>query len=434
MIDFLKLNVSYLSESELLNNSLIEWKRPHNPNTAEIKYPIKGKYFNMDIKINPSRKVISRSIHKLRNVIKTSQDQNYDDFNIIDIELMIRHLIDKFDLVPETTIVENLEIGLNIITTKEPERILNENLIVWDCMTPSENNTYDGKGKLLKYKTSQFEFKIYDKGKQYDRPENILRIECKIKRNSFLKKRSEISTLKDFLNKDHLKDHLKRLQAFLFESFSLCVIVDNLSPESITEPKDRDIFIKGINPFNWISFNNRTERKRFKDSFFKVLEKYTLDTIQKEIYTKLRTKGKELLECYGMNDFQNIQSNSQNNEMLRNEPYIYIQNVTIRKCKITGIDITHQKSESKFLSMASIKRIFETEPDTFKTLVGNFSPKEPETMNFDKLCLEIAHNIRNKDSNKRHEIKRKTEYYRNSFFPLDINSTIANNNNLQYGI
>ena len=64
----------------------------------------------------------------------------------------------------------------------------------------------------------------------------------------------------------------------------------------------------------------------------------------------------------------------------------------------------------------------------------NFSPKEPERMSFDKLCLEIAHNIRNRDSNKRHEIIKKTEYYRNSFFPIDINSIIANSNNFQNGI
>ena len=119
-----------------------------------------------------------------------------------------------------------------------------------------------------------------------------------------------------------------------------------------------------------------------------------------------------------MNDFQYIESNSQKDEMLRNEPYIYIHNVAPRKCKITGIDITHQKGESKFLSQASIKRIFETEPETFKSLLKQFSPRQPETMTFDKLCLEIAHNIRNIDSNRRHEINRKTTIYKNSLFPL----------------
>ncbi|MGB4837645.1 MAG: hypothetical protein WBP08_01505 [Saprospiraceae bacterium] len=101
-----------------------------------------------------------------------------------------------------------------------------------------------------------------------------------------------------------------------------------------------------------------------------------------------------------------------------NRIYTYIHNVTPRKCKVTGIDITHQKGESKFLSQASIIRIFKTEPETFKGLLRKFSPRHPETMTFDKLCLEIAHNIRNSDSNRRHEIKRKTTIYKNSLFPL----------------
>lgn len=413
MIDFLKLNVSYLLKMALLNNPLIEWKQETNLNTGEMMYPIKGKYFNMDIKINPTFIVISGSIHKLRNELKTSQNQNYDDFTFDDVIDMILHLKDVFNFNLNDTIIENLEIGLNIHTNKAPESILNENLIVWNFKTPAKNKDYNGKGKYIEFDTSQYYFKIYDKGKQYDRQENILRIECKVKRNEFLNKYG-IHSLHDLL----IRDHLKALQDYLFKSFTLCIIVDDRSPETITEPKERDIFNKGINPMNWTSFQNRSTKKRFKDNFIQVVEKYSLNTIHKEIESKLRTKGKELLGCYEMNDFQNIEIQSQNTEMLRNEANIYIHNVTQRKCKITGIDITHQKGESKFLSQLSIKRIFETEPETFKTLISNFSPKEPETMSFDKLCLEIAHNIRNRDSNKRNEINRKTAYYKNSLFPL----------------
>lgn len=427
MIDFIKLKVSYLTETALLNNPLIKWDKNYSDETGELKHPIKGKFFNMDIILNPTLRIIKGSIHILRNEIKTAYNQNYDDFTFDDAKEMILHLRDVFNLDLDKTTIENLEIGLNIHTKKAPDIILNDNLIVWDCMTPTINEVYKGKGKFLNFKTTQYHTKIYDKGKHYDRAEHILRFECKVIRNEFLSKYG-IKTLNDLL----VKDHLKRLQAFLFESFTLCVVVDDLSPKTISEPKDREIFTKGINPIIWTSIKGM-QKKRFKESFFQILEKYSLNTIHKEIESKLRAKGKELLECYEMNDFLNIEIQSQNTEMLRIEPYIYIQNVTQRKCKITGIDITQQKGESKFLSQSSIKRIFETEPETFKTLLSNFSPKDPERMSFDKLCLEIAHNIRNRDSNKRFEIKRKTEFYRNSFFPLDINS-ITNNNILQHGI
>ncbi|MGB4837646.1 MAG: hypothetical protein WBP08_01510 [Saprospiraceae bacterium] len=318
MIDFLKLNISYLLVSKLLNNPLIKWDKNYSDETGELKYPIKGKYKNLDIKINPTRIEITGSIHKLWNVLKTSQNQNYNDFTFNDFCEMLNHIQNVFKLNLQKTIIENLEIGFNINTDKLPERILNENLIVCNNKTPSKNKDYNRKGKYIEYETSQYFVKIYDKGKQYDRKENILRFECKIKRNEFLKKYG-IATLKDLLN----RNHLKALQDYLFVSFSQCVIVDDLSPETITEPKEREIFTKGINPMTWTSLKGM-QKKRFKDSFVQILDKYSLNTIQKEIETKLRAKGKELLKCYDMNDFQNIESNNQKDEMLRNEPYIYI--------------------------------------------------------------------------------------------------------------
>lgn len=411
MIDFLKLNISYMPESELCN-PLIEWKQTLNRDTGEIEYPIIGKYFNLDIKINPTRKEISGSIHKLRNELKTSQNQNYDDFTFDDGTEMIFHLKEVFNLDLKKTIIENLEIGLNINTDKPPQRILNENLIVWKNKTPSKNKNYNGNGKYIEFETAQFYVKIYDKGKQYDRPENILRFECKIKRNDFLRKLG-IQTLNDLL----IRDHLKPLQDYLFETFMDCIIVDDLSPETITEAKEREIFTKGINPFTWTSIKGM-QKKRFKEKFNKILESYKMDTLKREISEKLKSKGDELLLCYKMNDFEHMRPIQQMDEMLKNEAYIYTHNITSQKCKITAIDISHQKRGSKFLSQASIKVLSELEPETFKTLVSKFGPRQSLEGDTDKLCFDIAHNIRNKDSNRRHEVERKILTYKNSLFPL----------------
>lgn len=434
MIDYLKLNVSYLSQSELLNNHLIKWNENYSAETGELKYPVTGKYYNMETRINPTRNEIEGSIHKLRNVVKKSQNQNYDDFTFDDLIEMIKKIENDLGLDLNNTIIENLEIGLNIHTSKSPEEILNNNLIVWDCMTPSKNNTYKGKGKYLVFERSHDEFKIYDKGKQYERPENILRIECKIKTSELLQKKGNFKTLSNISN----IPNLNRLLDFLYESFDKCIMVDTFNPETVIEPKDRETFTKGINPFTWQSLQGMS-KKRFKEKFSRILELYKLDTLKKEIDSKLKAKGKELLkshdlkecykmnditdvqsvtECYKMNDFVEVTETPKNGEMLQNEPYIYFHSITQRKCMVTGIDISHQKDDSKFLSKASIKKIFETDPENFKKLSQKFSPRHPEKMTFEKLCLEIAHNIRNRDSNKRHEIKRKKVFYKNSLFPL----------------
>ena len=412
MIDFIKLNVSYLNESDLLNNSAIEWKQDLIRSTGELEYPIKGKYFNLDIKINPTRIEIAGSIHRLWNLIKTSQNQNYNDFNFSEIVEMVCHLNDVFTLDPYKTIIENLEIGLNIHTAKGPEQILNENLIVWRNMTPTRNKSFKGKGKYFDFETSQYYFKIYDKGKQYEQPHNILRVECKIIRNEFLR-RSSIRTLSDLAKQDVISSLLH----FLYHSFDMCILVDKPSPTAPINSNHKEIFIEGINPYTWQSLKGMN-KKRFKERFYQTLELHELHTIKREIREKLESKGNELLGCYEMNNFQNKTPTSKKGEVLQNEAYIYTQTLTPRKCKITGIDISHQKGDSKFLSMATIRTLSETEPETFKYLLLNFSPKKPNMLTREKLWMEIAHNIRNRDSNKRHELIRKTLLYKNSLFPI----------------
>lgn len=422
MIDNSKSDISYISEKQLLENSSIDWHQKTNLGTGEMKYPIVGTYHNMSIIIKPQSKVLKGSLHQLYNILQGKGKQNYDSFDFHQIQWTIEHLKKFLSLDIKNTIIENLEIGLNIETNENPETILNKNLIAWDCREPTTNDDYNGKGKYLNFKKSDYIFKIYYKGKQYNTGTHIMRIECKIMRNEKLRKIG-LSNLEDLT----LTHNITALLEFLYQSFTNTLIIDNDPLKQIIDLKEKEIIKDGINPKYWISIKGM-QKSRFKKKIDTIIEKYNLNQIYKDIKSKLRTKGKELLKCYDMNDFQNIQSNIQNSEMLRYEPYIYIHNLTQRKCKITGIDITHQKSESKFLSMSSIKRIYETEPETFKTLIGNFSPKEPETMDFDKLCLEIAHNIRNRESNRRREIERKTIIYKCSLFPLpEINISLHQN-------
>ena len=413
MLDFNKWNISYLKENELLENPLINWMQNIFLETGELKYPIIGKYYNLIFKINPTRKEISGSLHKLFNELKFNQNQNYNDFTYNDLKQVIFHLKDVFGLNLEKTIIENLEIGLNINTSKMPASILDENLIVWKNIQKSKNIDYDGKGKYIQFDQTQFYFKIYDKGNQYEQDKNILRLECKIVRNELLNK-FRISNVSDLLN----KDCIKALLNFLYESISECIIVDNLTPGTIIEPNEKEIFTNGINPMMWNNFKNRTEKKRFKDKFISIIEKYDLQTIKKEIVNKSIAKGESLF-CYDLNDLQQPERIISNTDLLRNELYIYVQSVTPKKCIITGIDISHQKGESKFLSAKSIENISESDPETFLKLLRLFSPRNAKEMTFKKLCQEVAHNIRNSDSNARQKFMKNSIYFENSMFPIE---------------
>ncbi len=431
MIDFIKLNVTYLSESDLLKNPLIEWKRKVSLLTGEMEFPITGKYYNMDITINPKRKEILGSLHKLWNLIKKGQNQNFDDFTFDNLQETIYKIRDDINLNMGETIIENLECGLNINTDKRPETILHKNLMVWSDMEPSKNLSFDSKGKFIQFEKSQVSIKLYDKGKQAGHSDHIMRIEYKADKNEYIRKLGT-RTLNDLLD----RDKIQKLLNHLYESFGKSVIVDDLNTKTITVPRDKEIFIRGINPKTWITFDNDSKGRKAKERFNKalndVLEKYNLNTIKKEIDTKLREKGKYLLECHKMTNMEQtkddlsechtltdidpipVQSStwSEINEMSQNDTYIYCQSVTSGKCIITGYDISHQTTNKIYLLEKSIKEIRETEPDIFMKLEKEFKPKRKPI--YDDKCKEIAHRIRRKYQTR----LRKKNIYEYSLFPI----------------
>ena len=413
MIDYLKLKISNLSESDLLRNTFLDWHQNTSLDTGEMIYPIRGHYHNMDIKINPTFKQLSGSIHVLYNLLKTGSKQNYNDFNLCQVNEMIHHINDVFSLDLNKTIIQNLEIGLNIQTEDDPTTILSQNLIVWNFKNYKINNDYNGKGKFIEFETSQYYFKLYDKGKHYNTGTHTLRIEVKIMRNETLNKLG-VNCLNDLTD----KAKIKALLSFLYKTFEKAVIIDKNPLQALKDAKDKEIIQNGINPLFWTSIKCRKKRQRFKNKFDDIIKKYGLNRIYNEIDNKLKSKGQELLICPVLNNFKNETIEPEKDRMSRFEPYIYFQNETQRKCIITGLDISHQKDDSLFLSECSILKLFDNDKNEFDRLKNSFGPRGKKEFNLKDLCYYMAHNIRNRHSNKRHEIKRKRKKYENSLFPL----------------
>lgn len=318
LIDFLKLNISYLSEKDLLENSLIEWQQNIDLNTGEMIHPIKGKYKNMDLKINAQSKILSGSIHVLKNLLIRNGKHNYNDFYFIDILEMIEHLKNVFSLDLKKTIIQNLEVGLNIETNERPETILNENLIAWNHKRPAKDNEYKGNGKGIEFETSQYYIKLYDKGKQFKTGKNILRIEVKIMRNEFLEKKGIVS-LQDLTD----KAKIRALFAFLIETYNHTILIDKNPLKPIKKARDKEVIKKGINPRYWTIFQCRKKRLRFKKNFNSIIEKYGLNQTFKEIENKLILKGKELLKCPEMNEFKDDQKEIKNQKKCPEMKTIY---------------------------------------------------------------------------------------------------------------
>jgi hypothetical protein len=81
----------------------------------------------------------------------------------------------------------------------------------------------------------------------------------------------------------------------------------------------------------------------------------------------------------------------------------------MKMCKITGLNISMQPDSSKFLSRTGVEWYYRNDPELYKSMLEprlqEHWKKEPLEVQF----REIAHLIRDEDSNRRHSTRRQID-------------------------
>ena len=114
-----------------------------------------------------------------------------------------------------------------------------------------------------------------------------------------------------------------------------------------------------------------------------------------------------------------------------NELKIHIPNLKtgksenlIKKCPVTGLDISMQPSNSKFLSYTGVKWYYEHEYSTYAKILAPRLTRAQTKKDLDDQFREVAHSIRNSDSNPRNHVRRKIRKI------LNDNNSLFNNMDL----
>lgn len=92
-----------------------------------------------------------------------------------------------------------------------------------------------------------------------------------------------------------------------------------------------------------------------------------------------------------------------------------------KTCPITGLDISMQPKNSKFLSYTGVKWYYNNDSQTYRNILEPVLRKSWKYKPLNDQFKEIAHIIRNKDSNPRNNIKRVLNRI------LSDNNTLFNN-------
>ena len=289
MIDNVRLYVNPKDrfENHITSNNVIDLEAFVDTCTGELKeYPKRGKERNLDIKITQSSASICGSLHKYENLCFKEENQNHNDFCFKQMKYLIPHLLELFDMEGKTCLT-NLEMGFNIKLDNNPQKLIDNNILMYDLKNHNKDMKFSGKGDYKEFQKTDYSLKIYNKSKQYKLNDNILRIEIKITKKRLLQK-LEVYSIEDLLK----KDVLFRVFSLLCHEFEKVLIIDNFDSFEIPL-KDLEKLNKYTNPNYWTRIRDDKSykvRNRLKKDFDLLINRYNLSTTKKELQEKLLLK------------------------------------------------------------------------------------------------------------------------------------------------
>lgn len=369
MIDGVKFECNYLQPVTWLHNDLLDFPLSVSEKTGEIIQDTRiAKHQGLKFKITPSSanpKIsycnIEGSLHRYHN----GGGNNSGDFTGADLTKVINELRDTFGVISENSIIHNIEFGVNISLPIKADQFLK-----FIISTPDKRFSDLSIDKIKIGKVcsrSEYDVKVYDKGKQCNiLPDNLIRIELKIKKMRWLQSKVDIKTIADLRH----PGKLERLGQLLLDAFDNLIIYDySIKHEQLTA-RERLLIKDFQNPMFWERLNFRKRYKSLK-SFRAILQKYNSSAIHKEVTDLIRAKWIQLnneLAAENRGAFHRhfeplaavkvgsispleyrVKSSPVGGEILKNVDIIHILPKN-RICQTCGRDISNQRTGSIFCS------------------------------------------------------------------------------------
>ncbi|MFZ1423841.1 MAG: hypothetical protein WAS55_08460 [Saprospiraceae bacterium] len=419
MIDFLKLDITYLGRDHLEQSGLV-FAKPGKLDLAtgeflpdkRIRAELTAIYKNLLFEIFKGGTItLSGSLHRYWN----DGIHNYNNFNFAALKDPINDICQRFGIDPIRSIIHHLEFGINLYDLSYQATQIVQNLMIHSGRgNPPEHFKYRSHNTPSEFKCivrDWYTLKIYDKGKHYQQDQEIFRLECKATKMHSLNEMG-IYTLAD-LTKPETMDKLSGMLRFLWSG----VLINDWTIREEELSQDLKYQLKDWrNPTYWTNLKAATKTKN-RNKFNKELNEYSnlvqghSDNIHKIINDSLvRNWCKNTTEVIEIHKPSKVQEHPLVIDVLAPS--------SVKLCLKTLIDISEQKGESKYLRESTLKKIHEKDRKLYEYLKIKFGPKRKMIQTLDDEFEAIAKNIRNKDSNPRKAIRDRVLKYGDSLFPF----------------
>jgi hypothetical protein len=293
MIDYIKCSIPSKYKKQILRNrSLGDAVESNNSETGENLTTV-YKFDNMRliIKHNSNRILLNGSIHRFFT------DCNSTDFNYLDLCSAINRLSERLNVPASEMRLLNFEFGINIEPSRDVdlllERLISSPKYRFTPMAKRKNGSIGYISEL-----SQATIKIYNKGKQLDLKQNLMRLEIKVTKLDHINKRKGIS--QNVCSLEDLKELnlQKELAKVLLDTISRIDFLEPTDNSQILSKKELQLYHLAKNKAYWEDLkrtflDSYKYQRRQLSQLIKQLDH--ANSIKTEIIQKLGQKYNQLL-------------------------------------------------------------------------------------------------------------------------------------------
>jgi hypothetical protein len=434
MFDYIKIQDLIVKDKNELANKL-DLTLSVLPSTGELINEDKKRHIkNLEIFFKENNYIhLTGSIHKYFN----NGHHNFNDFNVSNLFSTLKELAEIYGIDLFNSKLNNLEIGVNIEVPFNVDKFIQKILIHKGSNYIIKRNK---NMNFVEFIHSNYYIKIYNKGKQYRKDYNlvneILRFEIKVSKMEYLHSKDiNINTLIDLLNYS-IYPKLTELivstynEILIYDDSVVLSKLDKKSNEFYTSANNREYWLNELNKYT--QYDPKKELKKYNSTrtkynrnilkFKDIISKYSSNGWNQLVGYKIAEKWNELIhldttlkneinsylsieKCNKLTDPTHIDNNKKCNN-LTTSIYSDIDTSLNNKCIVTGIRLYN--NEVKYLGKNHIKKIAIENPSLYASLKNKyFCNKNNKSNNLDTESYLIAHNIRNVDTNKRNNLRKK---------------------------
>jgi len=231
---------------------------------------------------------IRGSLHKFKN----NGEHNADDYTMSDFRNTLNQLYTDIGLNGDVTPVQGFEFGVNIKLPINPNKVL-------DCIILHKSRIAVRAKNYIEFQYEQYSLKIYNKSEltnteQY-KSENILRLEIRVNKMAYVRKKGVRCTVLSDLLEVH---SCERMEQILIEAIQDCLFVDFTTKEIKSLSTENQIKCSNYaNSKYWNNLSNMGNRNtfgRYRKKCVELSNEFSKSTMKANIINLIREKCAEL--------------------------------------------------------------------------------------------------------------------------------------------